>query len=320
MADSSTNLKKVKKALMEVKKSVVGKDEEICKVMIAFLAGGHVLIEDIPGVGKTTMASAFAKALGLKCNRMHFTPDVMPSDIVGFNMYNKGTGEFEYKAGAVNCNIFLADEINRTSPKTQSALLQVMEEGKTSVDGKIYQLPDPFMVIATQNPYGFIGTQSLPESQLDRFMIKINMGYPKVDEEIQILKSKQRRISAQIDTVMTEDELRIVRQNVDDVYVEDSVYEYIARLAKATRENADISQGLSPRGSIALLRISKAQAFLRGRDYCLPSDIQYIFPDVVNHRIVLNSGIHRGRTTVESVTNSILKNVPIPAVTVGMNV
>lgn len=259
MADYSDNLKKIKRALIEVRKSVIGKDEEVCKVMIAFLAGGHVLVEDIPGVGKTTMATAFAKALGLKCNRMQFTPDVMPSDIVGFNMYNKATGEFQYKAGAVNCNIFLADEINRTSPKTQSALLQVMEEGRTSVDGKIYRLPEPFMVIVTQNPYGSIGTQSLPESQLDRFMIKISMGYPKVEEEVSILKAKQNKRTILTETVIGDEELHTIKANVDDVFVDDSIYEYIAMLAKATREHPDVSQGLSPRGSIALLRILKAR-------------------------------------------------------------
>lgn len=317
MADYSANLKKIKSALIEVRKSVIGKDEEVCKVMIAFLAGGHVLVEDIPGVGKTTMATAFAKALGLKCNRMQFTPDVMPSDIVGFNMYNKATGEFQYKAGAVNCNIFLADEINRTSPKTQSALLQVMEEGRTSVDGKIYRLPEPFMVIATQNPYGSIGTQSLPESQLDRFMIKISMGYPKVEEEVSILKAKQNKKAILTETVIGEEELHTIKENVDDVFVDDSIYEYIAMLAKATREHPDVSQGLSPRGSIALLRISKAQAFLRGRDYVLPSDVQYIFKDVVNHRIVLKNSMHRGVVSADSVSSSVIRSVSIPTVDMG---
>jgi MoxR-like ATPase len=317
MADNTTEVNKVMAAMMEVRKAVIGKDEEICKVMMAFLAGGHVLIEDIPGVGKTTMANAFAKALGLSCNRMHFTPDVMPSDIVGFNMYNKAENAFEYKSGAVDCNIFLADEINRTSPKTQSALLQVMEEGKTSVDGKVYQLPKPFMVIATQNPYGFVGTQSLPESQLDRFMIKINMGYPGLDEEIQILKEKQKTAELPTQTVMSEDEINDIRRLVEDVYVDDSVYEYVARLARATREKSGISQGLSPRGSIALLKISKAQAFLRGRDYCLPSDVRYIFGDVVNHRLILDRGVHKGKATVEAVSKEILNSVAIPKVRDG---
>lgn len=205
-------LKKAKQVVYEVKKTVVGKDEAICKLLMAILAKGHILIEDIPGVGKTTMALAFSKALGLECNRLQFTPDIMPSDLTGFNLYNRQTGQFEYKPGAVLCNILLADEINRTSPKTQSALLEVMEERRVTVDSQSIELPKPFMVMATQNPFGSIGTQKLPESQLDRFMIQISLGYPTVEDEIAILKNKTNGSPKIIsEKVLTAEELMAMR-------------------------------------------------------------------------------------------------------------
>jgi len=305
-----------RKVLVEVKKTVIGKDEVLCKVLMAMLARGHVLIEDIPGVGKTTMASAFATALDLKCNRMQFTPDVMPSDIIGFNMYNRVTNSFEFKKGAAQCNIFLADEINRTSPKTQSALLQVMEEGKVSVDGKTMDLPEPFIVIATQNPYGSIGTQKLPESQLDRFMIRLNMGYPKIEEEVAILRSKQNKSKNDYITknIISGNEFNTMRQLVDDVFVDDRVLEYVAKLAKETRNSSDIIQGISPRGSLALVRMAKAEAFLRGNNYVLISDIQYILNDVFAHRLVMNRNIRKGRITEEDVLLGIVKKVEVPKI------
>ncbi|MBQ4284423.1 MAG: MoxR family ATPase [Lachnospira sp.] len=309
--------KKAKAVLKEVKKSVIGKDETICKVMMALLARGHVLIEDIPGVGKTTMALAFAKALGLECNRMQFTPDVMPSDILGFTMYNKATNKFEYKQGAAMCNIFLADEINRTSPKTQSALLQVMEEGMITVDGKSTKLPDPFMVLATQNPLGSAGTQKLPESQLDRFMIKISMGYPSVADEISILRNKQESdVKIKSETVITEEEFKGLRETVDKVFVDDSVLEYVANIAKATRNSSDILQGISPRGSVAIVAMSKAMAFLRGHEYVLPSDVQYVITDTVSHRIVLNKGLRRSNLTEKEIIATIMNSVPAPTISV----
>lgn len=307
--------KKAKQVLKEVKKSVIGKDEIICKVMMALLAKGHVLIEDIPGVGKTTMALAFAKALGLECNRMQFTPDVMPSDILGFTMYNKATNKFEYRQGAAMCNIFLADEINRTSPKTQSALLQIMEEGMITVDGKSQMLPDPFIVLATQNPLGSAGTQKLPESQLDRFMIKISMGYPSVQDEINILKDKQSSdVKIKSETVITPEEFQGVRDTVDKVFIDDSILEYVANIAKATRNSLEISQGISPRGSIAVVAMSKAMAFLRGHEYVLPSDVQYVITDTVAHRIVLNRGLRRSDLTERDIIKNIMDQVKAPTI------
>lgn len=305
-----------KKVLIEVKKSVIGKDDIICKIMMALLARGHVLIEDIPGVGKTTMALAFAKALGFDCSRVQFTPDVMPSDIVGFNMFNREKNRFEYKPGAANCNIFLADEINRTSPKTQSALLQVMEEGKVSVDGVTMKLPDPFMVIATQNPFGSVGTQKLPESQLDRFMIRITMGYPSIEDEVSIMKGKAQTAPGSIasEKVIEAEDFIAIRELVDEIYVDDSVYEYVAKLADKSRRNPDILQGMSPRGSVAVINMSKAEAFLRGREYVLPSDVKFVLNDTMAHRIILNKSLKRGHATEQSVIDEILRSVEIPKI------
>lgn len=316
MKENTYYLNMAKKVLIEVKKSVIGKDDIICKIMMALLARGHVLIEDIPGVGKTTMALAFAKALGLDCSRVQFTPDVMPSDIVGFNMFNREKNRFEYKPGAANCNIFLADEINRTSPKTQSALLQVMEEGKVSVDGVTMNLPDPFMVIATQNPFGSVGTQKLPESQLDRFMIRITMGYPSIEDEVSIMKGKAQTAPGSIasEKVIEAEDFIAIRELVDEIYVDDSVYEYVAKLADKSRRNPDILQGMSPRGSVAVINMSKAEAFLRGREYVLPSDVKFVLNDTMAHRIILNKSLKRGHATEQSVIDEILRSVEIPKI------
>lgn len=313
-------LKKTRKILQEVNKTVVGKDAEICTIMMAILARGHILIEDIPGVGKTTVAMAFAKALGFKCNRIQFTPDVMPSDIIGYNMYNKVTNQFEFKEGAVNCNILLADEINRTSPKTQSALLQVMEEGRISVDGKQIELPQPFVVMATQNPHGSVGTQKLPESQLDRFMIKISLGYPKIEDEIRIMKSRKmgvERIVSQ--NVVTKEELVNIQKVVDEIYVDDAIYDYVARISKATRNNADIIQGISTRGSIAIIAMSKAVAFLRGHDYVLPSDVLHIIYDTVCHRIVVGKNFKKESNNPRDIMKNVIQEVDVPEMSLGGN-
>lgn len=306
-------LKKAKQVVYEVKKTVVGKDEAICKLLMAILAKGHILIEDIPGVGKTTMALAFSKALGLECNRLQFTPDIMPSDLTGFNLYNRQTGQFEYKQGAVLCNILLADEINRTSPKTQSALLEVMEERRVTVDSQSIELPKPFMVMATQNPFGSIGTQKLPESQLDRFMIQISLGYPTVEDEIAILKNKTNGSPKIIsEKVLTAEELMAMQAYVEQIYVDDRVYDYVARIAKATRNSPEILQGISPRGSIAVLAIAKAEAFLRGHTYVLPSDIQYVLMDAAAHRIIVDNGLRNGNVTAETALKNVLETVSVP--------
>lgn len=317
MDENEYYLKKARKVLQEVKKTVVGKDEIICKIMMALLAKGHVLIEDIPGVGKTTIALAFARTLGLKCNRMQFTPDVMPSDIVGFNMFNRATNKFEYKQGAALCNIFLGDEINRTSPKTQSALLQVMEEGLVTVDGMTMKLPDPFIVLATQNPFGSVGTQKLPESQMDRFMLRLTLGYPTVQDEVEIMKAKQRgeeRIKSE--NIIDADDFLAMRAVVDDIYVSDDLYDYVARLAKATRNSEDILQGISPRASIALIAMAKSEAFLRGRQYVLPSDIQYAAVDVMAHRIVMSRSLSKNHVSETQAVRDIINIVRVPEIAV----
>ena len=303
----------VRLVLEEVKKVVTGKDDCIYKAFAAILAGGHILIEDVPGVGKTTLALAFSKALSLENHRMQFTPDVMPADILGFNMYQKETGQFVYYPGAIMCNLFLADEINRTSPKTQSALLEVMEEGKVTVDSETRGVPEPFIVMATQNPKGSSGTQLLPESQLDRFMICMSMGYPELKDEVEILKGKSRPSVAQVRPVLEKKELLMLKEAVEEIHVSDKLFAYVASLSKATREHEYIELGLSPRGSIACVRMAKAWAFLKGRDYVLPEDVVEIFQDVAKHRIVLNTKARVARVSEAAVLNEILAKVKQPA-------
>ena len=301
--------------ISEVRKVVIGKDEIIIKVLLSILAGGHILIEDIPGVGKTTLALAMSKALSLDYKRMQFTPDVLPSDVTGFTMLNKETNRFEYKKGAAMTNLFLADEINRTSSKTQSALLELMEEGKVTVDGKTYKLPDPYIVIATQNPVGSIGTQMLPESQMDRFIVRLTMGYPNIQSEVEMLKTKQNYVSVDsVSPVVTAAELVKAKEIVDAIYINDAVLEYIVRLADATRNNQYLKLGLSPRGTIALLKMTKATALLKGRDYVIPDDIHYSFQDVVLHRVILGSKSKINGLTGEQVLSDILATVPVPKV------
>ena len=317
--NDSISSKKINMIVSEIKKAVIGKDETIIKVLLAILAKGHILIEDIPGVGKTTMALAFSKAMSLDYNRMQFTPDVLPTDITGFSIYNKSTGNFEYKPGVAVCNLFLADEINRTSSKTQSALLEIMEEGNITVDGKSYRLPQPYTVIATQNPIGSIGTQMLPESQLDRFMIKLNMGYPDVKSEIKILKSKLGDYGKgvfEVKTVVTLNELRTLQKLVENVYLNDSIFAYIAYLADATRKHPMISLGLSPRGAISLASMSKASALLCGRDYVIPDDVAFVFNEVAQHRIILERKASLSELNESAVLNEILRNVSVPKITV----
>lgn len=303
------------KIIGEVKKVIIGKDEIIIKVLLSILAGGHVLIEDIPGVGKTTLAVALSKALSLDYKRLQFTPDVLPTDVTGFTILNKQTHQFEYKQGAALTNLFLADEINRTSSKTQSALLEVMEEGKVTIDGVTHTTPDPYIVIATQNPIGSIGTQMLPESQMDRFIVRITMGYPNVESEIMMLKAKQNLISVDnVNPVVTAQDIIDARHEVENVYVSDEVFSYLTLLANATRNHQYIKLGLSPRGTIALLKMTKATALLKGRDYVVPDDVIYSFNDVVLHRIILNSKAKINGVSGEQVLKEIIASVPVPRI------
>lgn len=280
-------MRKTEIILKEVQKAVVGKEEQTKKVLMTILAKGHILLEDIPGVGKTTMASAFAKAMQMEAKRIQFTVDVLPSDVVGFSMIDAKSGEPRLYKGAVFCNIFLADEINRTSSKTQAALLEVMEEGQITIDGYTQKAPSPFTVIATQNPFGSAGTQLLPESQLDRFTICLSMGYPKLEDEVEILKRKQRPASYEIKEVTNIEEILCMQKECDEVYIHDELLTYIVTLLNATRKHPAIAQGASPRAGISLVNMAKACAYMEGRDYVVPKDIQYVFHDVIAHRIHL---------------------------------
>lgn len=313
--DKKTAVHIVQDVINETKKAVIGKDEIIIKIILAILSKGHVLLEDIPGVGKTTLAMAFSKAFSLDCNRVQFTPDVLPSDIVGFTILNKVTGKFEYKSGACNCNLFLADEINRTSSKTQSALLEIMEEGRVSVDGITRDLPSPFFVIATQNPSGSAGTQLLPESQLDRFMVKLSMGYPDLNSEVNILKSKKDSNPLNdVEQVARAEDIILLQNTVESIVVDDKVYEYVAKLTNETRHHEMVKLGVSPRGTLALMSITKAVALLKGRTYVIPDDVSFIFKDVVAHRLILSPQARINDTSAKQVSIDILKKVPVPSV------
>ena len=306
-------IEKAKRVTDEVAKVIIGKRECIDKIMAAILAGGHVMIEDIPGVGKTTMALAFARAMNLKQNRVQFTPDVLPSDITGFSMYQKELGKFVYHEGAVMCNLFLADEINRTSPKTQSALLEVMEEASVTVDGITHEVPSPFLVIATENPIGSAGTQMLPESQLDRFMISIVMGYPKKKDEIEILMEQSEcRPLDFVKPVIRKEELQAMQEEVRRVFIHRAVYAYIVELSNQTRENPLIELGLSTRGSLSVAAMVKASAYMNGRDYALPDDVAAVFGDVARHRLKLSAQARMNHVPIEEVIETILKSVKKP--------
>nr|WP_231040303.1 MoxR family ATPase [Pectinatus frisingensis] len=300
--------------LNEVEKVIIGKRDVLEKIMMAILAGGHVLIDDIPGVGKTTMSVAFAKALGLKQKRLQFTPDVLPSDITGFSMYDKNTGSFHYVPGAAMTNILLADEINRTSPRTQSALLEVMEEGCITVDGVTRDVPKPFIVIATQNPAGSIGTQELPESQADRFLIRLSIGYPDVKEEIEILKGSQNKSLSAINSVINSADLVTLQEKTRQVYIDDSIYEYIAQLAKLTRQSEQIELGVSPRGSIAAVKMIQARAMLFGRNYARPDDVIAILKPTLQHRLILNNRARFEHDSPDDIFASLVKALPLPKI------
>lgn len=299
----------------EVKKVIVGKDEVIDQVLIAILAQGHVLLEDVPGTGKTTLATAFARALGLDTKRIQFTPDTMPSDITGFSVYDMKTGELQYKQGAIMTNLLLADEINRTSSKTQSALLEAMEEKQVTVDGITRKLEEPFIVLATQNPVGSAGTQMLPAAQLDRFLMKLSMGYPDRTGEIEMMKERHHMnpLDEVVAAVHIPELLEMIRQ-AEQVYVDDLIYEYISDLISLTRTHELIQLGISPRGALAVCRTAKACAFLHGRDYVVPEDVLEIFPCVGTHRLVLSPKARLHEQTAENLLQEIAGKVTRPDV------
>ena len=282
----------------EVRKAVVGKDRVLLWSLATILARGHILMEDIPGVGKTTLALAFSRALGLTYGRVQFTPDVLPSDVTGYSVYNKETGSMTYQPGAVLCNLFLADELNRATSRTQSALLEAMEEGQVTVDGQTHPIPQPFTVIATQNPVGAAGTQLLPDSQMDRFTIRLSMGYPSPkDERDMILRRQEGNPLLQIRPVLSLGQLTELQDQAAGVYIQAELVDYVVRLAGATRSHPAILRGASPRATLSVTAMAKSIAFLNGRDYVIPSDIQTVFCETVAHRLLLEpSAEARGRT------------------------
>ena len=305
---------KLEQVQAEVNKVIKGKEDVVKKVLAAVIAGGHILMEDIPGVGKTTLATTFAKSMSMHYKRVQFTPDVLPSDILGFSMYNSATKEFEYREGAVFTNLFLADEINRTSPKTQSALLEVMEEKTATVDGVTRPLPDPFVVIATENPYGSSGTQMLPESQLDRFMVCLSMGYPSHADAVAILKGNAGKPLSKVQEVISMEEVLALRAMTNNLYVKDEIYEYIVNLVEATRTMEIFSMGASPRGTIALLRMAKAMAVIDGRDYVCAKDVQDVARDVLGHRVKLSARGKAQGITMQQAIGMVIANVTAPRV------
>ena len=313
MAYTNENQQLMQKLSGEISKVIKGKGEAVQLILTALLAQGHVLIEDVPGVGKTTLAMALGKATGLSFRRAQFTPDVMASDITGFTMFNREENRFEYRSGLVMTNILLADEINRTSPKTQSALLEAMEEKRVTVDGVVHQLPEPFIVIATQNSQGYVGTFPLPEAQLDRFMIKISMGYPTVEEETGILLDRLVENPAiEVRPVLTAEQLSACIAEVQQVNFAESLCRYVAELSAATRAHGGVELGVSPRASLAIMQASRAYAYLDGRDYVVPEDIVRLMIPVFSHRIVLRQEMKMRRMDVTTVLQDAVSAVTPP--------
>lgn len=307
-------VEKSRQIIREIGKVLVGKDDVVEKVLMTIYAGGHILLEDAPGVGKTTMALAFSKALGLEYKRVQFTPDTLPSDIIGFSTYDRNTGKLIYRSGAVMCHLFLGDEINRTSAKTQSALLEAMEERNVTVDGVTHRLPHPFICIATQNPLGFAGTQRLPESQLDRFMVRLSIGYPNTEEQIQILQRKMYQDPLEdMKKIIDRDDLLEIQNYLTSITVTEEILRYMTVLCEVTRKHEGIELGVSPRGVIALLKMSRACAILRRRDFVIPEDVQEIFIDVCAHRIVLKPQAKIEGQKAEMILKDILREVEPPS-------
>jgi MoxR-like ATPase len=297
----------------EISKVILGKSQVIRKVLLAILAQGHILLEDVPGVGKTTMANAFSKTLGLQSRRVQFTSDTLPSDIIGFSVFDKTTNSLKYQPGAIMTNLLLADEINRTTSKTQSALLEAMEEQQVTVDGNTRPLPKPFIVLATQNPVGSAGTQLLPSSQLDRFLFRLSMGYP--DRASQTAIMRDRHHENPLDSVHAVTDAATLQKLIGEamqIFVSDRIYDYISELVETTRVNPYVVLGVSPRGALAVCRAAKANAFLEGRDYVTPEDVWEVFPAVCAHRLVLSSKARLHEMTAEQITDNILQEVKKP--------
>jgi MoxR-like ATPase len=306
----------VQKIIAELRKAVQGKDQVLIWILMTILANGNVLLEDIPGVGKTTIAVAFSRALGLDYGRVQFNPDVLPSDITGYSVYDKQSGKMIYQKGAILCNLFLADELNRATSRTQSALLEAMEEGQVTVDGVTHPLPRPFTVIATQNPTGAAGTQLLPDSQMDRFTVRLSIGYPKAKDERDMVLARQGGVNPldTVERVVTKEELIAMQDTVAAVYVKDTVVNYAVSLVAQTRNHPQIQRGASPRATLAVVAMAKAAAFLNGRDYVIPDDVQTVFAGTVAHRLLMSADAQAQGTKPEQVLGTLLNATPAPGV------
>lgn len=311
--DFQTTAQALNNILTEVEKVVLGKRSVVRQMIACLAAGGHLLLEDVPGVGKTTMAMALAKASGLDYKRISFTPDTMPSDVTGFTMFDQEQKRFEYRPGVAMCNLLLADEINRASPKTQSSLLEVMEESMVTVDGVSHAVPAPFMVIATQNPIGFVGTHPLPEAQMDRFLMRLSMGYPSEADEIAMIAGRQLvNPMDHVQQVATPEVILSIRQATRQIHLEESVQKYIVQIVTKTREDPMLSLGASPRASLALMRTAQAAALLEGRNYVIPEDVAVMVPTVLNHRIMLNQQAKMSRISPDELLEKIRQSVKAP--------
>lgn len=306
-------VEKAREVVNQVNRVILGKEREVQEVMLAFLAGGHILLEDIPGVGKTTLALAFSRAMELKYKRVQFTPDVMPSDLTGFSIYRREEEKFVYQPGSVFCNLLLADEINRTSPKTQSALLEVMEERKVSVEGVTRDVPKPFLVIATQNPAGSVGTQLMPEAQVDRFMVTMTLGYPDFEHELAMAMSvgEESRVEL-IEPVIGCDELLQMQHEIHQVYMKEEVYRYLLELVTATRSHPYLEKGASPRATIALVKMAKSAAWINGRSFVTPNDVLEQFPYTVLHRVSANMSARMENISKSRILKEITEMVKKP--------
>jgi MoxR-like ATPase len=306
---------KLESLILNVEKVIVGKRFVIEKMIVCLISGGHILIEDVPGVGKTMMVHALANSIGCGFKRIQFTPDLLPSDITGVSIYNQKIGDFEFKVGPIMSNIILADEINRTSPKTQSSLLEAMEEHQITADGKTFKLPEPFMVLATQNPIEYEGTFPLPEAQLDRFMMKINIGYPDEEYELAMIKRfKNENPLNKISKVIEPQEILEIRKKVREIHVDEKIERYILAIVRATRQREEILLGASPRATLNLYRASQGRATVNNRDYVTPDDVKYVAAAVLGHRLILKTDYRIKGNNAETILNKILSSMPVPGV------
>ena len=305
----------ISKIKSEINSAFVGKNELIDNVIVCLLSGGHILLEDVPGVGKTTLANALARVIDLSFGRIQFTPDTLPSDVTGTSIYNMQSGVFKFRKGAVMNQVLLADEINRTSPKTQSSLLEAMAEGQVTVDGQVHKIPQPFIVIATQNPIDFLGTYPLPEAQLDRFFMKLSIGYPEKEDELKLAEMYLNNVnSKELKPVCSGDDILKIQERVRSVSIHKDIISYIIDIIKQTRSNKNVSIGASPRASLAVIRAAQAYAFINEKDYVKPDDVKRVIQPVLSHRLVLSSEAKAKKIPADIILTNILSNVKVPVI------